>query len=126
MNNILDQVNIFAYANIAIVLGSSGIFQIVTSRGFPISFYDIVDNSLMKSILLLLLSCINVLFSTADGMEVRDQADHAEYRHEDALLMWRLNTLTYCSQETLSVYARGTLIIRRQWIVLNAKLLSIF
>ena len=91
-----------------------------------ILFNDIVEYSLMKSVMLLLMSCINVLFSIANGMEIWEQTDTTEYKHEDALLMWRLNTLTYCSQETLTVCIRANSLILRQWIVSNASLLRTF
>ena len=68
----------------------------------------------MTNKLLLLMLCFNILFSVANGMGVRKQTYNTEYRNEDALLMWRLNTLTYCSQETLSVNTRTISLILRQ------------
>lgn len=36
--------------------------------------------------------------------EDQEYSTHAsQYSHEEALRMWRLNTLTYCTQESLSV-----------------------
>lgn len=40
-----------------------------------------------------------------------------DYDEEQALRMWRLNSLSYCSQETLSV-ASITLYNSRKWIVM--------
>ena len=68
----------------------------------------------MKSVLFLMLCCFTASLTTTDRAEEKEQKDNTEYRHEDALLMWRFNTLTYCSQETLSVYSKTTYITLRQ------------
>ena len=53
------------------------------------------------------------------GLLCLTSATSDEYDEEQALKMWRLNSLSYCSQETLSVVSI-TLHNRRKWIVMIA------
>ena len=56
-------------------------------------------NSYMKQMWMVL--GLLLFIAHAENQEYPAQA--SQYSHEEALRMWRLNTLTYCTQESLSV-----------------------
>lgn len=61
--------------------------------------------------------CMIASFLLTLGLLGLTWATSDDYDEEQALRMWRLNSLSYCSQETLSVVSI-TLYYRRKWIVM--------